>query len=106
MRWGVRKRTCGREMVSQAKRFLVLVSNCHRPKEQREQSQACLGYAESRLRKTKSMTGNLHEIFFYNFKKEILLGDCWILLMIADYKTIRYADMWSCSGFAGETFFV
>ena len=46
-----------------------VVRNGREPKEQREQSQACLGYAESRLRKTKSMVRNLPEIFFLeNFK--------------------------------------
>ena len=52
----------------------VLVSNCHKPKEQREQSQACLSYAESRLRKTKSIARNLSEIFFALCRKGMWRG--------------------------------
>ena len=52
----------------------VLVRNCQKPKEQREQSQACLSYAESRLRKTKSIVRNLSEIFFALCRKGMWRG--------------------------------
>ena len=52
----------------------VLVRNCQKPKEQREQSQACLSYAESRLRKTKSIVRNLSEIFFVVCRKGMWRG--------------------------------
>ena len=66
-------RTCGHEWFRRRNVF-VLVSNCQKPKEQREQSQACLSYAESRLRKTKSIARNLSEIFFALCRKGMWRG--------------------------------
>ena len=68
-----------------APRVVFVVSNCHEPKEQREQSQACLSYAESRLRKTKSMPSNLHEMIILKILKRnipgkflTITGDSWL----------------------------
>ena len=40
------------------------------------------------------MTSNLHEILFLISKKEILLGDCCILPMIADHNQKAYINVY------------
>ena len=75
----VRKRTCDRVMVSQAKCF-VWVRNCHK------------------------WPAISMKYYFYNFKKEIFLSDFCLLLVISDRKYSPQADMWPCDGFASEMF--
>ena len=58
---------CGHVIMQWFRRrnVFVLVSNCQKPKEQREQSQACLSYAESRSEEDEVNSQEFVRIFFY-----------------------------------------